>query len=139
MRKFDPIDQLILSALQKNARMSMKSLANAAGVARSTLGERLARLEKEGTIQGYHAKLGKLDSSVEAMLFVVLSSTPSILTAKAILEIPGVQSCASLAGEIDLLAHLVTHTSEELNTIRNTISEMPTVAKVTTHIILRWE
>lgn len=139
MRKFDQVDQLILSALQKDARISMKSLANAAGIARSTLGERVARLEKDGTIQGYHAKLGKLDSSVEAMLLIVLVNTPSIATAKAILEIPGVQNCASIAGEIDMLAHLVTDTSEDMNAIRNIISEMPNVAKVKTHIILRWE
>ena len=53
MRPLDDRDRQILALLRQDARLPLKTLAARIGLARSTLRERLARLEADGVIRGY--------------------------------------------------------------------------------------
>ena len=52
----DAIDMQIVSLLRTNARMPLKAIAGKVKLARSTVRERLVRLEESGVILGYHAR-----------------------------------------------------------------------------------
>ena len=54
-RPNDAIDRQLIALLQANARETTTALANMLGVARTTIQERMARLESNGTIIGYSA------------------------------------------------------------------------------------
>ena len=54
----DQTDRELIALLQANARESTANLARKLGVARTTVVARLARLEAEGVLVGYTAKLG---------------------------------------------------------------------------------
>lgn len=53
-------DQKLLMLLRKNARVSITDLAKALYLSRSTVQNRIARLEASGVISGYSVQLGAL-------------------------------------------------------------------------------
>src|SRR5262245_50713502 len=53
----DDVDQKLIALLRDNARTPVASLAKKLHVARGTVQNRLARLEKDGTIVGYTVRL----------------------------------------------------------------------------------
>src|SRR5260363_217501 len=67
-------DQDLINILMSNARTSISDLAKALGVSRATAQGRLARLEKDGTIAGYTAILGKQAhvTSISAIILIEL-------------------------------------------------------------------
>ncbi len=53
----DDKDREILNILREDARISAKALAAKVGLARSSLRDRIAKLEKAGIVSGYHARI----------------------------------------------------------------------------------
>src|SRR5215510_7788044 len=100
MRPIDEKDRQILDLLRADARLPLKTLAAKIGLARSTLRDRLSRLEAEGIIRGYHAQIADGAPSVSAYLFVRLKSTPAPGLIELLRRMPEVRSCTSLTGDI---------------------------------------
>ena len=53
----DDLDHRLIALLRRNARTPVADLAKALGVARGTVTNRMARLEREGVITGYTLRL----------------------------------------------------------------------------------
>jgi DNA-binding Lrp family transcriptional regulator len=136
MRPLDDKDRQILESLRADARLPLKSLAAKVGLARSTLRDRLSRLEADGIIRGYHAEIADGGSSVSAYLFVRLKSTPAPGLIGFLRRMPEVKSCTSLTGDIDLLVEIAAPTTDRMNTLRDRISTHEAVADLTTSIVL---
>ena len=56
-KNLDRIDRKILNILQKDARISIKDIANQVFLSSPAVLVRLKRLEEDGYIEGYHAQL----------------------------------------------------------------------------------
>jgi len=136
MRPLDDKDRVILESLRADARLPLKTLAVKVGLARSTLRNRLSRLEADGVIRGYHADIADSGPSVSACLFVRLKSTPAPGLTALLRRMPEVRSCTSLTGDIDLLVELSTATTDRVNALRDRISSHEQVADLTTSIVL---
>jgi DNA-binding Lrp family transcriptional regulator len=136
MRPLDDKDRQILDLLRADARLPLKTLAAKVGLARSTLRERVARLEGEGIIRGYHAEIAEAASAVRVYLFVRLKTTPARGFIAMLRRMPEVRSCTSLTGDIDLLVELAAGTTERVNALRDRISSHEAVADLTTSIVL---
>ena len=54
----DELDHQLIARLRSNARSSVAALAKQLQVARGTIQNRIAKLEREGTIAGYTVRLG---------------------------------------------------------------------------------
>ena len=54
----DQIDQALLGLLENNARAPTAALARQLNLSRTTVKDRLSRLEKRGVIQGYKVVMG---------------------------------------------------------------------------------
>jgi DNA-binding Lrp family transcriptional regulator len=132
----DDKDRRILDLLRHDARRSLKALAAQAGLARSSLRERLARLEAAGIIRGYHADIAGPAIGVSAYLFLRLKRTPALDLVEFLRRMPEVRACSSLSGDIDLLVELAAATTDRLNAARDRISAHDSVADVTTAIVL---
>ncbi len=134
----DPKDRLIIDTLQSNARMSMKSLAAATGLARSTVRDRLARLETNGIITGYRVETSIPGSlGVKAFLLVKLKKTPAHDVVAHVESFIDVTKCYSVSGETDLIVEISSDTLETLNETRDSIASLALVSSVNTSIVLR--
>lgn len=107
-RELDRIDIKILSILQKDARIPITELAEKVGLSVTPCGERIKRLEKEGIILGYHAKLDPHALSLALLVFVELklSTKSGVIFNKfkqEILKLPSVLECHLVSGDFDYL------------------------------------
>ena len=71
------IDRKILRCLQQNARLSFAALARQVGLTSTPCKERVKRLERDGFITGYHARLdpSKLDRGLVIFVQITLQRT----------------------------------------------------------------
>lgn len=70
--RLDRTDRALVAALQKNARISNKELAELVGLAASTCLERVRALRARGVVRGFHADVDRsaLGRSLEAIVAV---------------------------------------------------------------------
>lgn len=104
----DRIDRRILDLLQQDGRMSMTDLADAVGLTVNPCIERVRRLEREGVILGYYARVSPAALDAGLLVFVEISmSSKSDRTfddfRREILCIPQVQECHLVSGDFDYL------------------------------------
>ena len=102
----DAIDRDLIALLQANARESTANLARKLGIARTTVVARLARLEREGVIVGYTARLGQDEQRPGVIAHVGIAVEPKrsrdvVLRLQAI---PELRQLYAVSGEADLIA-----------------------------------
>lgn len=136
MRPLDDKDTKLLELLREDARLPLKTLAAKIGLARSSVRDRLARLEREGIIRGYRAEIAAPLPGVVAYLFIRLKRTPALDLVAALRDLPEVRACVSLTGDVDLLVELAAGGTDQINAARDRIAGHPAVADLTTSIVL---
>lgn len=141
MRPLDRIDFAILSALQKNARISNKELAAQVGLAPSSCLERVRRLAADGVLRGSHAEVDPkaLGVGLQAMIAVRLSRHSRELVEafrEHALGLPEVLALYHLAGANDFLVHVAVRDSDGLRDLALTaFTTRPEVAHLETALI----
>ena len=141
-RQLDHIDNKILQILQQRGRISNMDLSREIDLSPVPTLERMRKLEKQGFIEGYHARvnLGKMGITIKALIQVTLhqhqgSNLHDFI--EAVLDIPEVMECYQVTGEFDYMLQVLTTDIEALDKlITNTISKIPKVGQVKSHIIL---
>lgn len=108
MREIDRIDRKILRAMQDNGRLTNLELADKISLSPTATAERLKRLNRDGFIQGYTAKLSpeKLNRGMLVFVEVKLDrTTPDVFDAfsKAVRQSDDVMECHMVAGGFDYL------------------------------------
>lgn len=135
----DTKDLAILELLRANARTPLKTIAGAVGLASSSVRERIARMEADGAIAGYSARLGLDMPGVSAMLLVRLAATPDRAAVADLVAMGAVRRCWSVAGDIDLICEIWATGMTLLNAARDAIATHPGVRSVTTAPVLLHE
>lgn len=107
-RQTDKIDRKILKLLQDNAKLTMTELAEQVGLSATPVTERVRRLEREGYITGYHAKLNPARMGYGLLVFVEIklhSKSGDIFEEfrREVLKIPQILECHLVSGEYDYL------------------------------------
>ena len=110
-RPLDRIDRQILRTLQGDGRISNVDLARTVHLSPTPCLERVKRLEREGYIQGYQARLDPLKLRAGLMLLVELTldrTRPEVFERfrESVLAIPEVMECYMVAGGFDYLLKL---------------------------------
>ena len=137
----DKLDQEILKALQRDARVKNADLARNLGVAPSTMLERVRRLEERGYFSGFKAVINpeKLGLSVQAMISVSLGqhSTKTIQPFEdAVKAIPNILVCYHVTGRFDYVLHVVAKNLKQLGVlVKERIASMPGVGKTETFLV----
>ncbi len=108
VRDLDRIDRKLLRLLQKNARLSMTELAAEVGLSVTPCSERVKRLERDGVIEGYHARLNPQALGLALLVFVEIKLSAKSGTIfddfrREVLKLPNVLECHLVSGEFDYL------------------------------------
>ncbi|MGO1000476.1 Lrp/AsnC family transcriptional regulator [Lysobacter sp. CA196] len=138
MKTLDETDRKLIALLQDNARSSTVALAKAVGLSRSTVQERLQRLETAGVIAQYTVRLGSGGDPLRAWLLLRYGegfSCDDVVPPLA--QLPQVRLIHSVAGEIDLMVLVETHSPSELADLRERVAALKGVDDVTTVPVLR--
>ncbi len=137
----DRTDRLLLAELQKNARISNKELAQAAGIAPSTCLERVRALRARGVITGYHAEIdpAAIGRPIQAMIGVRVRQHSRELVdgfRDLLLGLPETISVYNVSGTEDFLVHVAVPTTDSLRDLLvDRIASRPEVVRVETHLI----
>jgi DNA-binding Lrp family transcriptional regulator len=134
----DQIDRRLLALLQANARESVAMLARKLGVARTTVQERISRLQRNGTIRGYSVVLGRdpFDQFADAIALVSTAHKKQRSVVEALRDFPEIKSCQSLSGDYDLLCRIRVIHFEDMLPVLEALAEVPGVESVKSTIIL---
>jgi len=126
VRALDRIDLRILAMLQQDGRLSMKDLADAIGLTITPCVERVKRLERDGVIMGYYARLNPESLGASLLVFVELTlgaKSDAIFDTfkREVLRIPEVQECHLVSGDFD---YLVKARIGEMNQYRRLLGDI---------------
>jgi DNA-binding Lrp family transcriptional regulator len=131
-------DEKLLSLLRINAREPVASLARKLGVSRTTIQDRLKKLETSGVISGYAVKMGAgaKHAGIAAMVTLGIEPRKQIDVAKTISTYPQVETLHTVSGKFDLVAVVKTGTSEDMDRLIDKIGMLPGVNDIETAVIL---
>ena len=104
----DKIDMKIIHLLQHNARMSIAELADKVGLSATPIKERMRRLQDQGVITGYHAKINPhlIGQGLLVFVEIKLKDKSASLFAefkRDVLRISQIMECHLVSGEYDYL------------------------------------
>lgn len=130
-------DAELLALLRLNAREPTASLARKLGLSRSTVQDRLARLEDSGVIAGYTVRLAAA-TSVAFRAYVGISVEPKRLNEviAATRKIAEVERLDAVSGELDLMAIVKVDSPAALDKLLDRLSELPGVENTESLIVL---
>ncbi len=108
MADLDRTDRKILKALQADGRIATVDLAEKIGLSPTSTSDRVKRLQREGFIAGYGARLDPHRLGLGLLVFVEVSldkTTPDVFEkfAEAVKRAPEVLECHMVAGGFDYL------------------------------------
>lgn len=133
----DQLDRRIISALQYNARESTTKIAAKLGVARTTVHERISRMEKRGEIAGYSVVLREPqdESTVQVVVLLEVQQKETSRIIKRLEAYPEVKLCLSINGEFDLLLSAEAPRIEDLDVLVDELAEIPGVLRTNTSVV----
>ena len=139
----DEVDRALLEALQKNARMSNKELAELVGLAPSTSLERLRRLRERGILRGFHADvdLAEIGRPIQALVAVRLRiHDRSQIDAfhRHAVAMPESLAVFHVTGSDDYLIHVAVGGTEDLRAVVLDLTARPEVDHVETRLIFEF-
>jgi len=127
-RDLDDIDRKILSRLQLDARNSTaQEIADSVGVSASTVRNRIALLEADGIIRGYHPEIDYEKANIPLKMTFVLSVPPTEMAdyAECVRQVSGVIDLREMVtGRRNLYVDVVTGDSPALTQITDEIHEL---------------
>lgn len=131
-------DEQLLAALRQDARASVSKLARELNLSRTTVQNRLSRLEESGVIKRYLVELG--DEYQESLIHAHVSiKCQQKLTGKTVLGLKGigaVHELVAISGEYDLLAIVKADTLAKLNQVIDMIGILDGVERTNSAIVL---
>lgn len=134
----EALDAQLLALLRENARAPVSELATALGVSRAIVYAGVARLEQDGTIEGYTVRLGLAHDRRMVRAHVMLNLQPKLTqaTAEQLIALPELTALHAIAGPFDMIAMVEATDLERLNNIIDRIGMIEGVERTTSSIIL---
>ena len=141
-RPIDPTDRRILSHLQEHGRASNLELAEAARLSPAQCNRRHRRLEEQGFVRRYEARLDalRLGLGVTAFVHVTMERGHMREIAKFrsfVQSLPQVQECHAVTGDFDYVLKVVAQDLKSLSDfLLATLMQLPGVNGVRSSVCL---
>ncbi len=135
----DDLDITILRKLQENGRTKRNELAEAIGLSIPSLSDRLRKLEDNGVIEGYYAKVNRHIFGYDIMAFVVVLMESSKNFEKFIEHVkktPEILECYSVLGEGSHILKIVVKETRDLEYLLSKIQSWQGVTRTVTSFVL---
>ncbi|WP_102225563.1 Lrp/AsnC family transcriptional regulator [Acidimangrovimonas sediminis] len=139
----DATDRRILTALQRDGRMTNAELSEQVNLSPSACHRRVQRLESEGLIRGYVALLDERRMGRPTTVFVEITlsgQADDVLDAfeRQVARIPDLLECHLMAGTADYLLKILAQDTEDFARIhRQYLSRLPGVSQMHSSFALR--
>lgn len=133
----------ILSLLNRNARLTNDQIAVMLGLTEDAVAEKIAQLESEGIICGYHTLINWNKANhefVTALIELKVSPKPDSgfdKIAETVMEFEEVESVFLMSGGYDLCVMVTSHTFQEVASfVAKRLAPMDSVLSTATHFVL---
>jgi Lrp/AsnC family leucine-responsive transcriptional regulator len=141
-RILDRIDKAILRELQRDGRIANVELAKRVGLSATPCLERVKRLEKEGYILGYQAKLNPQKLGYGLLVFVEITlekTSPLVFNEfkQAVKDLHEVLECHLVSGDFDYLVKARVENMAAYRTLLGeTLLTLPGVSESRTYVVM---
>jgi DNA-binding Lrp family transcriptional regulator len=134
----DDIDRKLLIELLRDARTSLRRLAEEMNVSPATLHNRLNRLAQEGIIRGFTALVdySKLGYSLTSIIMVKVDGKHLVEFEREIANTANVTAVYDVIGENDVVIIAKFRDTEELDSFLKQLLKNPKVERTYTSIVL---
>ena len=126
MSNIDTLDELILSELQHNGRLTMKALAERVGLSSPAMIERVRRLEERGVLAGYRAVIDP--EAIGRVLSAFIAADVDRRYHEAFLSRlrsePAVEECYRTTGTASFLVKVHMSSAEELEQLIDELGDV---------------
>ena len=140
MDKIDTLDKKILSILSKNARIPFKDVAEACGVSRAAIHQRVQHLMENGAITGSGFDVNPKSLNYATCTYVGLNLERGSMykdVVKRLIGIPEIVECHFTTGPYTMLLKLYAKDNEQLmDLLNNQLQSIPGVVSTETLISL---
>ncbi|WP_339861782.1 Lrp/AsnC family transcriptional regulator [Paremcibacter congregatus] len=134
----DDTDQKLVNLLKNNGRESTTALARKLGLSRSTVQDRIARLEDRGIIAGYTIRFNEdyQNRLITAHVLIQLNPKNADQILASLRKIPLIKAVYAVSGIYDMIALVKAETTEEIDSTLDEIGRMDGINKTTSSIVL---
>lgn len=138
MANIDDTDRELIALLRDNARTPVVALARQLRVARATVQNRIARLERDGVIVGYSVRLRPAAEAqrIRALMSIAVEGNRAAEVLRELRGHPNVAALHSTNGRWDLVAELRADTLEEFDRVLSGVRLIEGIAHTETSILL---
>ena len=134
----DATDQALLALLSNNARASTAELARQLQLSRSTVKDRIARLERRGIIRGYAVKLAEPFDREQITAHVMIDVDPKKAgqVVRLLGKITAIKALHAVNGIHDLLAIVAAASTRDLDRALDDIGAIDGIERTVSSIVL---
>ena len=134
----DDLDRQLIGLLRNNARATVASLAKSLRVARGTVQNRIAKLEKEGTIVGYTVRLRPQteEQRIAAFMSIAVEANQLDAVIKTLRGDPAVVALHTTNGRWDLVSELRADSLESFDQALRRIGLVAGITNTETSLLL---
>ena len=134
----DDSDKRLLAALRENARLPVAELGRRLGLSRTTVQSRIERLERQGVIVGYSARLSPEHErgAVRAHVMITVRPKEARAVEAALRVISEVSVLQSVSGPFDMVAQVVADSTARMDDVVDAIGALDGVERTTSSIVL---
>ncbi len=131
-------DEHLLALLRENARLSTSELARQMGVSRTTVQNRIERLERAEVIAGYTVRTGEgyERSLIRAQVMITVAPKASTGVVSALRKLDEVRKLYSVGGSFDMIADIAARDVGAMDEIIDAIGSLDGVERTMSSIVL---
>jgi DNA-binding Lrp family transcriptional regulator len=134
----DDLDRQLVALLRGNARLPAATIARSLRVARGTVHNRIAKLERDGVIAGYTVRLATPDEGrrITALMLIAVEGNNVEKVLRSLRGDAAVAMLHTTNGRWDIIAELHADTLEEFDRVLSRIRRIEGVANSETNLLL---
>ena len=137
--ELDEVDHKILRELQRDARISFKTIAQRVGVSEATVFVRVRKMQERGVIRGFSAIVDPKAVGKDLTAIVLVRANPKAFpgTLDALQKFDEIYEIYDVTGEYYSILKIRTRGTEELGKIMDEVGKIDGIAGTETIIVLR--
>jgi DNA-binding Lrp family transcriptional regulator len=134
----DEIDRKLIGLLRDNARLPASALAKSLKVSRGTVQNRLAKLERDGTIAGYTIRVRPTidDPRIVALTTIAVEGNRTEQVLRALRSDPSIVTLYTTNGRWDLVAEIRADTLQSFDQVLSRIRRVDGISGTETSLLL---